>query len=161
MKSKKRILVSSCLIGKNVRWNGANKRNQALLDWLKSQDFEIATVCPEHELFGTPRPTIRLVQIEDNLKAEMTDIDVMQDLDQKCKDILSRHPTAVGFIGVLNSPTCGISVGAKGLGKKTKGSMHKVAKIPTADYNQLRNERNKEAFLRRIERHRNVNFNPH
>ena len=137
-------------MGNNVRWNGTNKKAQDLKDWAKKNSIDLIPVCPEDELFGTPRSPIRLMQVEDRTVADMKGVDVMASLDSKCTDIFTRYPDAAGFIGISRSPSCGISVGVKFLGRTIKGSMHKTTSIPTVEYNQIRNDKGKHDFLRRV-----------
>ena len=147
-----KILISSCLLGNEVRWNGAQKLNKKLLIWCEENNIELVPVCPENELFGTPRAPIRLVQIGEKTRAVMSSKDVTDQLDEKCAEIFSLYPEAAGFIGIRGSPSCGISVGVKNAGKRTKGYMHKVAKIPTVDSNQLKKETQRVIFLKRLQR---------
>jgi uncharacterized protein YbgA (DUF1722 family)/uncharacterized protein YbbK (DUF523 family) len=59
--SKPRIGVSSCLLGRKVRYDGEHKRDAFLADVL-SPFVEWVPVCPELELgLGVPREPIRLV----------------------------------------------------------------------------------------------------
>ena len=150
-----KILISSCLLGNAVRWNGAQKLNEKLLSWCGENGIELIPVCPENELYGTPRSPIRLTQIEDKTCAMMNGKDILDELDKKCSEIYDRHPDADGFIGISRSPSCGINVGVKGLGRTIKGSMHKVSKIPTTETSQIKHENAKRIFLKRIEKRRN------
>lgn len=51
------ILVSSCLLGLDTRYNGVCKKDQDVLDFLSAGNWTIIPVCPE-QLAGlsTPRP---------------------------------------------------------------------------------------------------------
>ena len=40
-----KMMVSACLLGDNVKYNGKNNINEELIDYLK--DYEIIKVCPE------------------------------------------------------------------------------------------------------------------
>ena len=61
MSTKPRIGVSSCLLGRPVRWDGGHKRHQAVTETL-SRLFEIVPVCPEMEVGMTaPREPVDLV----------------------------------------------------------------------------------------------------
>ena len=40
-----KIMVSACLLGYNVKYNGKNNLNSELVDYLK--DYEVFSVCPE------------------------------------------------------------------------------------------------------------------
>ena len=42
---KMRVLVSSCLLGNNCKYNGGNNYNEKLIEFLK--DKEVIPVCPE------------------------------------------------------------------------------------------------------------------
>lgn len=150
-----KILISSCILGQNVRWNGSNKTDEDLIKWAKENDIELVPVCPENELFGTPRAPIRLIDVYGKIQAQMRGEDVMAILDSKCQEIFKRYPDAVGFIGIANSPSCGVNVGVKGHGKTTKGSMHKISKISTIEINQLKNHNQRVIFLSRLNKHGN------
>lgn len=55
-----RLGVSSCLLGRNVRYDGGHKRDAFLMDTLNPY-VEWIQVCPEIDIgLGTPRPPIRL-----------------------------------------------------------------------------------------------------
>ena len=147
-----KVLISACVFGHNVRWNGANKKADRIIRWANENGIQLVPICPEDELFGTPRPPIRLIQIEDATKAMMKGRDVADSLEAKCDEIYERHKDALGFIGIARSPSCGISVGVKNLGRVVKGSMHKTTQVPTVEYNQLRNEKGRQQFLRRLKK---------
>ena len=54
--SDPKIIVSACLLGHNVRYDGGNKFNQAVQDFLHSiPEAAIITVCPE-SASGMPSP---------------------------------------------------------------------------------------------------------
>lgn len=148
-----KILISACLLGHRVRWNSSHKKSESLESWALLNGLELIPVCPEHELFGTPRAPIRLMHDENKTKAIMKKKDVMEMLDDKCAKIHDAHPEAIGFIGLSRSPTCGISVGVKNLGRTIKGSMHKTTSIPTVEYNQLKNKNCRQQFLKRLKKH--------
>lgn len=43
----KKVLLSSCLLGENVKYSGGNNFSKDLLDILKKYNIEIIKVCPE------------------------------------------------------------------------------------------------------------------
>jgi len=145
-----KVLVSACVFGKKVRWNGSSKISESVMKWAKDNQIELIPVCPENELFGTPRSTIRLVQIDNETIADMKSTNVMQQLDKKSIEILQRYPEIKGFIGIYGSPSCGISVGVKNLGNVVKGSMHKNATIPTTEAGHIGNAQSSKQFLNRL-----------
>ena len=60
-KDRIKIGVSSCLLGKEVRYNGGHSHDRYITDIL-GQHFDFVDVCPEVEAgFGIPRETLRLV----------------------------------------------------------------------------------------------------
>ena len=69
--SRIRIGVSSCLLGRKVRYDGGHKRNAFVVDSLAPY-VEFVPVCPEVELgLGTPRETLRLVRRDDEVRMVM------------------------------------------------------------------------------------------
>ena len=148
-----KILISSCLMGEKVRWNGAQKLNEDLISWCRENGIELIPVCPEDELFGTPRSTINLVQIEDKTESVMGSEIITEVLREKSIEIFERNPEAVGFIGMFGSPSCGISIGVKKAGKFSKGMMHKVSKVPTDDSRQMKNPSRRDIFLERVKKY--------
>lgn len=150
-----KILISACVMGENVRWNGINKLNREIIDWAEENNVELVPVCPETELFGTPRKPIRLMQVEDQVKAMMGKDDVYAQLLDQARRTLNTHSDAVGFIGISNSPTCGISVGVKNRGSTMKAPMHSEASFPTTEINSLRTAEGLDRFLYRVEKNEN------
>ncbi len=150
---KKKVLVSKCLLGQRVRWNGGQKLDGNLSDWARENNIELIPVCPEDDLFGTPRPPIRLIQVEGKIQAEKSGQDISDLLRQRCEEIVNTNPDVIGFIGISKSPTCGISVGVKNLGRVVKGYLHEAASFPTTESNQLRRDSSREIFLSRIKKY--------
>lgn len=56
------VLVSACLLGLPTRYDGADKQNTAVLQYLRDHDLQPIPVCPE-QLGGlaTPRPKAQIV----------------------------------------------------------------------------------------------------
>lgn len=52
-------LVSACLVGLPVAYDGRHRFNSRVVDILKSYD-ELLIMCPEKDLFGVPRPPMEL-----------------------------------------------------------------------------------------------------
>ncbi len=151
-----KILISSCVLGQNVRWNGTNCLYEDITTWALDEGIELVPVCPEHELFGTPRPPIRLELIgEMGIRGHMGKKDVYRDLMDKSFEISRRYPDAVGFIGIAKSPTCGISVGVRSLGTTIKGAMHAQVPFPSTEINSLRTGKARELFLKRVRKYEN------
>jgi len=60
--AKTKVAVSACLLGCACRYDANHNLNETLLELLAS--YEIIPFCPEDHCFGTPRPTMDLVQKE-------------------------------------------------------------------------------------------------
>ena len=152
-----KILVSACVLGQEVRWNGRAKKDVDIREWAHKMGFEIVSVCPEHIMFGTPRRPIRLEDYDGEVRAIMGREDVTDRLTQKAHELRCTHKDIVGFIGVAKSPTCGHSVGVRKAGKLVKGPMHEGAPFPTTEINSMRTARGRMEFLDRIVRY--ITFN--
>tara|TARA_B100000900_G_C20516884_1_gene690453 strand:- start:294 stop:752 length:459 start_codon:yes stop_codon:yes gene_type:complete len=148
-----KILISACVFGKNVRWNGTSRTSKEIKEWAANNNFELVPVCPEHELFGTPRASIRLRQKDDEVLAIMGNQNVYSKLSEKCKEISERFDDVVGFIGISNSPSCGLSVGVKSRGSTMKAPMHQMLDCPTTEISSMKSEKNQEIFLRRVKKY--------
>ena len=96
-----KVLISSCVMGNKVRWNGASKEFPFIKEWAEENNIKLTPVCPENELLGTPRPSIRLIQVGDEVHAHAGKNEISEQLRQTSKNILERHPDAVGFIGII------------------------------------------------------------
>src|SRR5688500_9175647 len=111
-----RIGISACLTGQHVRYNGAHKKDETVLDALRAR-FELVPVCPEVEMgLGVPREPmdlfrtpagVRLITV--NSRIDHTDgmhAFATRRLDELAKEDLS------GFVLKSQSPSCGLHVGA-------------------------------------------------
>lgn len=146
----KKILISSCVLGNKVRWNGACKRSNFIQEWAKESGFELVPICPESELFGTPRRPIKLHQVADQIMAMMGCDNVYPELYEKCKETIETHSDAVGYIGISGSPSCGIANWVRGRKKQMKGPMHELSPWPTTEINSMRTHKNREIFKNRV-----------
>ena len=64
MDSKEKILVSSCLLGLNCKYNGENNYCQEIDDFLK--DYDVIPICPEI-MGGLPTPRVAAEKIGDKV----------------------------------------------------------------------------------------------
>ena len=148
-----KILISSCVYGNDVRWNGSNRRCQHIHDWAEEHGYELVPICPEHELFGTPRSTIRLRAVDGEVKAFAGKKEVYLELQEKSQEIASRHNDAVGFIGITRSPTCGLSTGVKDYGRTIKAPMHQAVGCPSTEISSMNTKSNRQKFLERVKKY--------
>lgn len=100
-----KILVSSCLLGENCKYNGGNNLNQSLVNFLKN--FEIISVCPE-SLGGltTPREPS---EIMGNLIINKIGTDVTKNFELGANLTMKIAQMNNCEIAILkkNSPSCG------------------------------------------------------
>jgi len=107
-----RLGISSCLLGNKCRYDGSGARDKYIVDTL-SEYFDFAPYCPEATFLPTPRNTIRLVDSENGVKAEIeaeNNRDVTEELISNSKTLINTIPSAniCGFILKSKSPSCGM-----------------------------------------------------
>ena len=151
---KIKILISACVLGHDTRWNATSRHHEFVEQWAAENSIQLIPVCPESRLLGTPRKPIKMIQIGEKVQALCGERDVYESLEEISKTALSEHPSACGFIGLANSPTCGMSAGVKKRGSTIRGAFQRIAHVPTCEVNQLKNEKGRESFLNRIRRYR-------
>ena len=100
-----KIMVSACLLGDNVKYNGGNNRNDELISFLK--DYEVIKVCPEC-LGGLsiPRDPSEII---DNKVFSKEGIDVTSEFrlgGEKTLKIAKDNNIKVAILK-KNSPSCG------------------------------------------------------
>jgi len=107
-----RLGISSCLLGAKVRFDGGHKRDRYLTDVL-GEWFDWVAVCPELDIgLGVPRPTIRLVEGDENprLVEPKSGEDLTERMEvyshQKVDELMAKDLD--GYILKRASPTCGM-----------------------------------------------------
>jgi uncharacterized protein YbbK (DUF523 family) len=112
MKDKRKIGISSCLLGNNVRYDGGSRLDQYLRDTF-GQDVEWVPVCPEVEAgLGVPREAMHLLgdRAAPRLVTIRTGIDYTDQLMRWAQDklyLLSQLDIR-GFVLKARSPSCGV-----------------------------------------------------
>lgn len=156
--------VSSCLLGNLCRYDGAHAKDDYVVKILQKY-FELVPYCPEHIVFGTPRDTIRLVQINENIKV-MTNktnsdvTDVLQKSALECA-LQMQQDNLCGFILKSKSPTCGLErvkvyqeINApsekKGVGLFAQAIKEHSPYLPLEEEGRLNDDWLKENFLMQI-----------
>lgn len=107
-----RVGLSSCLLGKNVRFDGGHKRDAFITDLL-AEYFDYVPVCPELEVgMGVPRESVRLVgsAAAPRLVGGKSGTDWTERMVTWAEDRLRRleRHDLCGFILKKGSPTCGM-----------------------------------------------------
>ena len=166
METPVRIGISSCLTGKNVRYDGGHSRDPFLMDTL-GPFVEFVPVCPESECgLGVPREAMRLVGDIENprLVTIHTGMDLtkrMQDWTKKRIKELEKE-NLCGFIFKSRSPSSGMervkvyredgkgSPQHKGVGLFARAFMEHFPLLPVEDEGRLHDPGLRENFITRL-----------
>lgn len=103
-----KVAISACLVGEVCRYDGTDNRNDALLE--KLEGMELVPFCPEDFAFGTPRPTMDLVETPEGVRAisNASGEDLSTPVEQYAREFFDKHPEIDLFIGKDRSPSCGV-----------------------------------------------------
>jgi len=106
------VIVSRCLLGEPVRYDGSDKKSPALIEAISSL-FSILPVCPEVEAGLTvPRPPIQLVREKNGLIRTQGRDDQKLDVTSQLSRFFSRfyetNHILSGAILQNRSPSCGV-----------------------------------------------------
>lgn len=109
--SKPRLGVSSCLLGQEVRFDGAHKRDR-FLERILGDYVEWVSVCPEVDVgMGIPREAVRLVRVDGGIqmlgtRSRSNWTESMASYSREKAAELAHHDLS-GYILKSNSPSCG------------------------------------------------------
>jgi uncharacterized protein YbgA (DUF1722 family)/uncharacterized protein YbbK (DUF523 family) len=163
MSSRLAIGVSSCLLGRPVRYDGGHKRDDFIVDVLGPY-VTFVPVCPEVDLgLGTPRETLRLVRQGDAIRMVMAN---GEDHTQPMRRYATRRVEALaaddlcGYILKKDSPSCGLarvkvydhhgSPSRQGRGLYAEALLARWPYLPVEDEGRLNDPRLRENFIERI-----------
>ncbi len=106
--TKKKAIVSACLLGELVRYDGQTKANNAVIEALS--DYEIIPFCPEDPVMGTPRERISVIKIDDDYRVltDNSNIEVTTALKLQTQQMMEAHPDADIVVLKSKSPSCGL-----------------------------------------------------
>ncbi len=106
------VAISACLTGAAVRYDGGDRYQPGIDDWLGAQ-AELLPICPEFDAgLGVPRPPVRLVRIDGELRARGRD-DTSLDVTDALRATARHHCTTLaalplcGYLWKSRSPSCG------------------------------------------------------
>lgn len=104
------IGISSCLLGSRVRYDGGDKLQTNLVDWLRGK-AELVAICPEVAIgMGIPRPPIQLTGSIEHPQAHQ--VDPPKKNFTAPLAIFARQVTEEyeldGYIFKSRSPSCGL-----------------------------------------------------
>ena len=106
-----KIAVSGCLLGEKIRFDKGHKRDAFLMNELSAY-AEYISFCPENLAFGAPRPSIRMVQDDENLNiisnktGENLNNELQDASEHELQKIKKENIRAIIFKS--KSPTCGM-----------------------------------------------------
>ena len=131
----KKVAISACLLGEKCRYDASDNRNEVLLGLL--EDTQLIPFCPEDHAFGTPRPTMDLIERKEEHRAisNSSGEDLSDPVVQYATEFFERHTDIDLLIGKDRSPSCGVCSArlydeAKNLlSSQEAGLMAKEAKI--------------------------------
>ncbi len=167
-RARLRLGVSSCLLGRKVRYDGQHKRDAFLVDVLGAF-VEWVPVCPELEVgMGVPREPIRLVgaPAAPRLVAERSGTDHTEAM-LRFAEARVRELEALGLDGYVlkkGSPSCGMERvrvhGARGgpprrdgVGAFARVLMDRMPLLPVEEEGRLEDAALRESFVERIFAH--------
>jgi len=108
LSAKEKVLVSACLIGENVKYNGKNNKIVFPQEFLKS--FELVPFCPEVEGgLPTPRPPSEIISKNPLKIINNQNKDVTKEFIEGAKKTLEicKKLSIKKAILKENSPSCG------------------------------------------------------
>ena len=100
-----KIMVSACLLGDNVKYDGSNNKNTKLIEFLN--DYEVISVCSEI-LGGLSIPRVP-AEIQNNKVINKEGIDVTKEYlsgARKALEIAKKNNIKIAILK-KNSPSCG------------------------------------------------------
>lgn len=160
--AKLNIGISSCLLGENVRFDSGHKKN-AYITSVLADYFEFRPFCPEVSIgLGIPRETIRLVDIDDNVRcvgSKTTDLDVTDQLHESAEKQKNWHQELCGYILKKDSPSCGMervkvykgdAPTRRGVGLYAQRLMQNFPNLPVEEEGRLEDARLRENFIQRV-----------
>ncbi|CAA6807811.1 MAG: COG1683: Uncharacterized conserved protein / FIG143828: Hypothetical protein YbgA [uncultured Sulfurovum sp.] len=159
-----KIGVSECLLGTQCRYDGTGAKDKYVVNVLQKY-FELEAYCPEKIIFGTPRETIRQVEVNNTIEihTHQTKKNVTPELEKISNELADEalEEELCGFILKSKSPTCGMErvkvyqpVNApsekRGVGLFAKALRERYPYLPMEEEGRLEDAWLRENFLMQI-----------
>ncbi|HET9555355.1 MAG TPA: DUF523 and DUF1722 domain-containing protein [Anaeromyxobacteraceae bacterium] len=158
-----RLGVSSCLLGRNVRYDGGHKKD-AFVTGPLARFVAFVPVCPEVEVgMGTPRESVRLVRLGGEVRmvghrsgTDHTDA-VRRWSEARVRELEAED--LCGYVLKKDSPSCGMErvrvyVGGAatrvGRGRFAEALMQRMPLLPVEEEGRLNDPRLRENFIERV-----------
>jgi len=150
MTERIKVLVSACLLGEKVRYDGGHKRYLFLKEML-GPFVEWVRVCPEVDCgLPVPREAMRLVgdPTSPRLVTNRTGIDHTERMERWAKSRLDELAglDLCGYICKKDSPSCGMEP----MGIFTRKFIERFPHLPVEEEGYLADPERRDVFLRRI-----------
>lgn len=156
------IGISSCLLGQPVRYDGGHKHDSYITGTL-AEFFDFQAFCPEVAIgMGTPRPTIQLVKIDQEIRSigvKNPNTDVTAQLRDYAAQQKSAHADLCGYILKKDSPSCGMErvkvyvnnqPQKTGVGIYAEAMMRINPLLPIEEEGRLGDPKLRENFIQRV-----------
>jgi uncharacterized protein YbbK (DUF523 family) len=158
------IGISSCLLGKRVRYDGGHKLDLCLRDELGPL-VEWMPVCPEVECgLPVPREAMQLVGDKESARLIATEsgVDHTEQLTRWLDEKLAERAiqNLCGFVFKARSPSCGVrdalivlsasGAYAQGAGVFAGAVLRRFPDLPVEDEEQLHDPAVRDEFIRKI-----------
>lgn len=161
--SRVRLLVSACLLGEHVRYDGGHKYDTFLVEQL-GRFVEWETVCPESDSgMPTPRPSMHLVgdpsapRLVSRAGEDLTD-QMRRFVDERLRRLAGVE--LCGYVCKKDSPSSGMTrvkvydergmAERSGVGLFTGAFMERFPLVPVEEEGRLRDAVLREAFIERV-----------
>jgi len=104
----KKVAISACLLGNRCRYDGSDNYDPKLLGLLEC--YELIPFCPEDFCYGTPRPTMDIIDYGDKVRviSNLTHADLTPPIKEYAKAFFDSNKNIDLFIGKDRSPSCGV-----------------------------------------------------
>lgn len=158
-----RIGISSCLLGKEVRFDAGHKRDPFLVETF-GRHVEWVPVCPEVEVgMGVPREPVRLVQL--GTVVHMRGVRTGEDWTDRMARFADRRMRTLGglsgYVFKKDSPSCGafrVKLHGEHGGPPSRGGVGLFAArfrqayplVPVEEEGRLHDPRLRESFVTRV-----------
>jgi uncharacterized protein YbbK (DUF523 family) len=160
------VIVSACLLGQPVRYDGGDKSN-GLVRTLLAERFDLFPLCPEAEAgLGIPRPPVQLVRNGAGM-VEVLGVEADLDVTGALRDF--SHRSIAKLVGRIDgavlksrSPSCGIGTTPvfdaqrreidTGSGVFARTLLLHMPRLPVIDEEQFADQALREAFFQGVNR---------
>jgi uncharacterized protein YbgA (DUF1722 family)/uncharacterized protein YbbK (DUF523 family) len=158
-----RIGISSCLLGREVRYDGGHKQDRFLIDVL-GKHVRWVPVCPEVEVgMGVPREAIRLEGNADaprllGVRSRTDHTEAMRAFARRRTRELDAHELC-GYVLKKDSPSCGLErvrlvtdagTTREGIGMFARALIEHAPLLPVEEEGRLNDPRLRENWIERV-----------